>query len=79
MKLQKGRETEKKTANVQMPRTVGVVYACQLPFELLRVHPREIKLIVVIIKLVVICVSVLVLKQFTLDIFLPPQKPEEAS
>ena len=32
MKLQQGRETEKKTATVQMPRTVGVVKACQLPF-----------------------------------------------
>ena len=31
VKRQKDRETVKKTANVQMPRTVGVVQACQPP------------------------------------------------
>ena len=34
-KKKKVPETEKKTANVQMPRTVGVVYACQLLFALI--------------------------------------------
>ena len=29
MKQQNGRDTEKKTANVQIPRTVGVMWACQ--------------------------------------------------
>ena len=50
MKRQNGRDTEKKTANVQMPRTVGVMWTCQphftptkcrLRMELSWVHTNE--------------------------------------
>ena len=42
MKLQRGRETEQKTANEQMPRTVGVVQACQPHFTHCYARPDKV-------------------------------------